>query len=74
MTIEKTSRNYELLIRYNEDGKIGAHLQAITRITEAGALIAAPTLDAPRQLSLGELKSIVGSLVDSDWFVPAVSD
>ena len=74
MAIEKITKNYELLVRFNDDGKVGAHLQAITCIFEDGEQIAPPQLGDPKQIDLAELQSIVAALTEADWFVPEVSE
>lgn len=71
MTVEVSTKNYELVVRYNEDGKIGALLRTITSVTDSGALITPPRVNDPQQLDLEALKAIVNGLDHADWFVPA---
>lgn len=69
MSLEKIAKNYELLVRFNDDGKVGAHLQTLTGIVENGELIAPPQLGELQQLTLPELKTFVDGLSEADWFV-----
>lgn len=41
MSIEKRTRGYEILIRLNADGTIGAHYATISEVVEDGQVIAA---------------------------------
>jgi len=68
-TIERLTRNYEILIRFNDDNRIGAHLQTLTGYAEDGTYVQPPQLDAPNQLTLEELKRFVADLKEEDWFV-----
>lgn len=68
MAITLNTRPYELLIRYNVDGKIGAHRQTITEIKDGDTLIN-ETINAPEELGREELQQVVAALTDEDWFV-----
>lgn len=58
MALQERTRNYEILIRFNEDGSIGAHRQNISEIIKDGAVIAASVL-TPEPLTVAELTTIV---------------
>lgn len=65
MNIEHRIRNYEILIRFNENGSLGSHLQEIEEILKEGEVISATPL-APVPLSfvagegLVQLQTVLG--------------
>lgn len=66
MTIEKRVRDYEIMIRINSDGTVGAHYSSISEVLEDGQVIAASILDpVPISDATGKgkehLESILGS-------------
>ena len=61
MTITKESRAYEILIRFNLDGSIGAQRQSIVEIMDDGLIISA-MVEPPIALNLEEVKELVGGL------------
>ncbi len=52
MSMEKRTRGYEILIRINADGTIGAHYATISEVIEDGNVIAA---SPPELTSLGSV-------------------
>lgn len=60
MSITEDTRNYEILVRFNDDGSVGAHLQQITEIKKDGSVISATVLD-PIQVSIDEVRAIIDS-------------
>lgn len=70
MTVQVSTKNYEILIRFNDDGRLGALLRTITSVTEKGVLVTPPKINDAQQLDLEELKDMVTNLGDDDWFVP----
>lgn len=70
MTIEKRTRGYEVLIRINADGTIGAHYATISEVIEDGEVIAAspPALSPLGNVSgenAAQLTSILGEFSTS---------
>lgn len=70
MSLELVTKNYEILVRFNENGKIGAQLQQITLITNDGVVLSSK-LEDPKPVSYEELSALVGSWTQEDWFIPA---
>lgn len=64
MPLSKETRDYEILIRFNEDGSIGAQRQSIVEIMDSGAIISA-TVETPIALTLEEVKEVVAGLTES---------
>lgn len=73
MALSKETRNYEMLLRFNENGKIGAQRQSITEFKDGGTIVSA-TPENPEPLTLQELQDFVAALTPEDWFVPATPD
>lgn len=73
MALKKNDANYELLIRFNDNGKIGAHLQSITTVSD-GADVLSVKINDPEPMTLDGLQSFVASFTEDDWFVPEVSE
>lgn len=72
MAIKKTIQNYEVLIRFQPDGKIGAHKQDIGVITDGGEPYASK-LEDPVPLSLAELQALVAAWTEDDMYMPPVA-
>jgi len=68
MALEKITKDYEILIRYNEDGKIGVQKQQITHYLEDGVILSS-RLESPVEVNITELKSIVKAFTKDMWFV-----
>lgn len=67
MTLKKHTKNYEILIRFNENGKIGVHKQDISVICENENILSS-VLESPEQLTINQLKQIVSELSEKDSF------
>lgn len=64
MSLEQRTRNYEVLIRFNEDGTLGAHLQSIEEILKDGAVISAsPLAPVPLGFVEGEGITVLNSVL-----------
>lgn len=64
MSLEQRTRNYEILIRFNEDGTLGAHLQSIEEILKDGAIInATPLAPVPLAFVEGEDMTVLNSVL-----------
>ena len=74
MALTQTEREYEVLIRYHENGKIGAHRVTITEIRDGDILIGSPHPSNPIPIDLATLKSIVFGMTDEDWYVAPVEE
>lgn len=72
MALEKTTHNYEILIRFNDSGKIGAHAQTLTIVRDGEEIFNAQP-NQPEPLTLAELQEKVAAFTDADWFVPESS-
>lgn len=73
MALEQKSRDYEILIRFNDDGKIGAHRQSITEILSKGQIVMS-TVDSPVSLDRQALQSIVAAFSDDDWYASTTTE
>lgn len=73
MAITKETRDYEILVRVNEDGRIGAHRQTITEIKEDGQLLSA-SLNAPEELDFDGVQSALSALFDAEWLLTKVAE
>lgn len=73
MALKKDVQNYEILIRFNEDGKIGAHLQTLT-VVKDGANVLSAKPDDPVSMTLSELQEKVAAWTEDDMYVPPVAD
>ena len=71
MTIKKKTHDYEILIRFNESGKIGAHSQTMTVVRDGDEIFSAQQ-NQPEALTLAELQEKIAAFTDADWFVPEV--
>lgn len=60
MSMEKRTRGYEVLIRINADGTIGAHYATISEFIENGVVIAA---SPPELTSLGSVEGADANLL-----------
>lgn len=69
MTIEQKTTDYEILIRYNPDGKIGAHRVTLSQIVNGDDVLSS-SVNPPEPIDLATLKNIVAELTDGDWYVP----
>jgi len=69
MALEQKDRDYEILVRYNDDGKVGFHRQTLSEIIKDGVVLAS-TINPPEKLSLEDLKTLVAELSESDIYVP----
>lgn len=71
MALTEQTRDYEILVRFNPDGKIGAHRQTITEVLRDGEPINVGTsLNEPTPLDLAGLQAFVAALTEDDWYVP----
>lgn len=68
MALEKVTKDYEILIRYNEDGRIGVQKQQITYYIDDG-VVSSSRLESPVEVDITELKSIVKAFNKDMWFV-----
>lgn len=73
MAITQNTREYEVLIRHNDDGKIGAHRQTITEIKDGDTVIHA-ALNPVEPMSREELQQWAAGLSAEDWFVPVETE
>lgn len=64
MALEKETSPYELLIRFHEDGSVGALYRTITKIRDGNELLSA-VVDPPEEMTLEEVRSVIsGDLVE----------
>ncbi len=61
MALQEVTREYEILIRYNVDGSIGAHIQRINEILRDSEIVSATVLP-PEELTVAQLKDLVRDL------------
>lgn len=59
MALKEIVRDYEILIRFNADGTLGAHKQSINEIVKNGEVVAA-TLLPPEELTIEQVKTLLG--------------
>lgn len=64
MALTDTTRPYEVLIRYREDGSIAAHRQGIREIRD-GATIISSIPQPPEALTIVALKALVAALPEA---------
>ena len=73
MSIQQTTQNYEILVRFNENGKVGAHSQSVSVIRDGEVTLSA-TMNDPEPLTLAQLQERISSLTEGDWFIPPVGE
>lgn len=69
MTLQQKTQDYEVLIRFNENGKIGMQRQGIILFKE-GEVTLTQKLADPVPLSLSDLQALVASWTEADMYVP----
>lgn len=73
MTPVTTLQPYEILIRFNDDGTIGAHKQNIS-ITRMNGEIVGSFPMSPESINLDELTQLVGDMSEEAWYIPPPLD
>lgn len=73
MSLTKVTKDYEILIRFNENGKIGIQQQKITTVFDGDEYFSSK-LEEVQPLALKDIQSLVSAWTDVDIFVPTVSE
>lgn len=69
MSLEKEIKTYEILVRFNENGKVGASAQTLT-VMRDGDLIIGSTINPLEALTHEQLQELVSAIGADDWYVP----
>jgi len=68
------TKNYELLVRYHDNGKVGASTRQITSMFDEEGNLVGTRLEEPKELTFFELSQIVYGIKLEDWYTPPVSE